>query len=304
MRLLRLRQPPGVVTVGVQGVGGHHDTGQAEGSQQLREAGDLGGLVRHPELAGLGHWSAHTAQHDDLAQLSVALIAGLFLGGAVLTAARMIWRRARTLAAAVLDTACMPTRDGLVIVDDEAADAYALPGLPGRVVVSTGMLHALDETEHDILLAHERTHLSAHHYAFVALAQFGAAATPRCARSPPPSPTPSSAGPMRTRPQRPATVAASPVRSARRPSPPAAPRPSPAPLASPSAFSACVASVGTAVRSPVRAQYSAGSPLSSPPSGTPPRSQDRDRSRPGGRALATAEAAHDLHLLLATVGAW
>ncbi|MEV8125437.1 M56 family metallopeptidase [Streptomyces sp. NPDC085944] len=136
------------------------------------------GLIRIPLLAGLGHWSASTAQRDDPAELSVALIAGLLLGGAALAAARMLWRRARSLAAAALEAACMPTPNGLVIVDDETPDAFALPGLPGRVVVSTGMLHTLDETEHDILLAHERAHLAAHHYAFVALTGLGAAANP------------------------------------------------------------------------------------------------------------------------------
>ncbi|KPI08294.1 peptidase M48 Ste24p [Actinobacteria bacterium OK074] len=136
------------------------------------------GLIRFPVIAALGHWSAYTAQHDDPTELSVALLSGLLLGGAVVAAARMLWRRARSLAAAVLEAACLPARDGLVIVDDDAPDAFALPGLPGRVVVSTGMLHTLDESEHAILLAHERAHLTAHHYAFVALAQLGAAANP------------------------------------------------------------------------------------------------------------------------------
>ncbi|MHB9859898.1 M56 family metallopeptidase [Streptomyces sp. YIM S03343] len=136
------------------------------------------GLVRVPQLAALGHWSAGTASTTDPAELSVALAAGLLLGGAVLTAARMLWRRAGTLAAAALDAACMPAQDGLVVVEDTAPDAYALPGLPGRIVVSTGMLDTLHESEHDILLAHERAHLTAHHYAFVALAQLGAAANP------------------------------------------------------------------------------------------------------------------------------
>uniref|UniRef100_UPI00137500BD M48 family metalloprotease n=1 Tax=Streptomyces antimycoticus TaxID=68175 RepID=UPI00137500BD len=136
------------------------------------------GLLRFPQLAVLGHWSAPTAQRDDPAELSVALISGLLLGAAALTAARMLWRRARTLAAAALEAACMPTEDGLVVVEDEAPDAFAVPGLPGRVVVSTGMLRTLDETERRILLAHERAHLTAHHYAFVALAQLGAAANP------------------------------------------------------------------------------------------------------------------------------
>lgn len=136
------------------------------------------GLIRIPLLAALGHWSAQDAQRDNPTELSVALIAGLLLGGAALAAARMLWRRARSLAAAAMEAACMPTPDGLVVVDDEVPEAFALPGLPGRVIVSTGMLHTLEEGEHDILLTHERAHLTAHHYLFVALAGLGAAANP------------------------------------------------------------------------------------------------------------------------------
>ncbi|MFD7606249.1 M56 family metallopeptidase [Streptomyces mirabilis] len=136
------------------------------------------GLIGVPFLADLGHWSARTAQVNDPAEPPVALLAGLLLGGALLTAARMLWRRGRSIASAIWDAACMPTPNGLVIVEDEAPDAYALPGLPGRVVVSTGMLRTLDKAEHDILLAHERAHLAAHHYLFVALAGLGAAANP------------------------------------------------------------------------------------------------------------------------------
>ncbi|MFB7223196.1 M56 family metallopeptidase [Streptomyces sp. NPDC056227] len=134
--------------------------------------------IRIPLLATLGDWSVNSAQRQDPTELSVALIAGLLLGGAVLAAARMLWRRARTLAAAAIDAACMPARDGLVVLEDEAPDAFALPGLPGRVIVSTGMLDTLDPAEHAILLAHERAHLAAHHYLFVALAQLGATANP------------------------------------------------------------------------------------------------------------------------------
>ncbi|MGW1705435.1 M56 family metallopeptidase [Streptomyces sp. NPDC002206] len=134
--------------------------------------------IRIPLLAALGHWSANSAQSQDPTELSVALIAGLLLGGAVLAAARMLWCRARSLAAAAIDAACMPARDGLVVLEDEAPDAFALPGLPGRVIVSTGMLDTLDQAEHSILLAHERAHLAAYHYLFVALAQLGATANP------------------------------------------------------------------------------------------------------------------------------
>jgi hypothetical protein len=139
------------------------------------------GLIRIPPLAALGHWSLPVAQRDDPAELSVAVIAGVLLVAATLAAARLLWARLRALADAAMDAACMPASDGLVVVEDPAPDAFALPrlpGRPGRVIVSTGMLDALDEGERDILLAHERAHLDNHHYLFVALAQLGAAANP------------------------------------------------------------------------------------------------------------------------------
>jgi hypothetical protein len=136
------------------------------------------GLIRIPPLAAIGHWSLQVVQRDDPAELSVAVVAGVLLAAAAFAAARMMGRRVRSLARAALDAACVPAPDGLMILDDPAPDAFALPGLPGRVVVSTGMLRVLDDGEQRILLAHERAHLDNHHYLFVALAQFGAAANP------------------------------------------------------------------------------------------------------------------------------
>ncbi|MGW2372611.1 MULTISPECIES: M56 family metallopeptidase [Kitasatospora] len=138
------------------------------------------GLIRIPFLARLAqdHWSPYAAQHHDPASFSVAVLAGVLLTAAAVLAGRMLWRRSRTLAQAAREAACLPGRDQLVVVDDPAAEAYAIPGLPGRIVVSTGMLDALDPAEHQILLAHERAHLAHHHYLFVALAQFAAAANP------------------------------------------------------------------------------------------------------------------------------
>jgi hypothetical protein len=136
------------------------------------------GLLRVPELAALGQWSLGHADRRDPVELSVAAAAGLLLALAAGAALRMLWDRCRSLAQAAMDAACLAAKDGLVIVDDPVPEAFALPGLPGRVVVSTGMLEALDTGEHDVLLAHERAHLADHHYVFVALAQLGAAANP------------------------------------------------------------------------------------------------------------------------------
>jgi Zn-dependent protease with chaperone function len=66
----------------------------------------------------------------------------------------------------------------VVVLDDPCPDAYALPGVPGRIVVSTGMLDALSARERQVLLAHERAHLACGHHLFVALAYLAAATNP------------------------------------------------------------------------------------------------------------------------------
>ncbi|MFF2650107.1 M56 family metallopeptidase [Streptomyces sp. NPDC058045] len=135
-------------------------------------------VIRIPLFAQLGHWSARSAQLDDPTELSVALLAALLVGGAALAGMRMVARRTRAIVAAAVEAACMPAHNGLVVVEDAAPDAFAVPGLPGRIVVSTGMLDTLEAGEHDILLAHERAHLAAQHHLFVAFAQLGATVNP------------------------------------------------------------------------------------------------------------------------------
>ncbi|MET7527050.1 M56 family metallopeptidase [Streptomyces sp900116325] len=69
----------------------------------------------------------------------------------------------------------------LAVVRDSRPDAYALPGLPGspgRIVVTTGMLRALDPAERDALLAHERAHLAGRHHLFLAAAEVAALCHP------------------------------------------------------------------------------------------------------------------------------
>ncbi|GAA3033493.1 M56 family metallopeptidase [Streptomyces glomeratus] len=257
------------------------------------------GLIRVPQLADLGDWSSNSARRDDPTQLSIALIAGLLLGGAVLAAARMLWRRVRTLAAAAMDAACMPARDGLVVVDDDSADAYALPGLPGRIVVSTGMLHTLDETEHNILLAHERAHLTAHHYAFVALAQLGAAANPLLR----PLATAVTYTIERWADENAATSTGDRKRVARTVGKAAL-----AAHRTPALARAAGAALGILGRrgplasaGPVPRRVAA---LLAPPPGRHPTLAAATAAVLTAATLATAEAAHDLHLLLRTIGAW
>ncbi|WP_063785022.1 M56 family metallopeptidase [Streptomyces sp. TP-A0356] len=138
----------------------------------------VAGLVRWPLAASLGDWSLATVRAGDSVSVVESVVAAVVLAAAVAAGVRMLWRRMRALAAAALEAACLPGPERLVIVDDDAPDAYALPGLPGRVVVSTGMLDALDDTDREAMLAHEAAHLACHHYAFVAAAHLAVAVNP------------------------------------------------------------------------------------------------------------------------------
>lgn len=64
------------------------------------------------------------------------------------------------------------------IVGDNRPDAYAVGGRCGHIVVSTGMLAALDGAERRVLLAHERSHLRHRHHRYIALALVSKASVP------------------------------------------------------------------------------------------------------------------------------
>lgn len=68
--------------------------------------------------------------------------------------------------------------EDLAVIDAEQPVAYSLPGRPGQVVVSTGMLRSLDARERRVLLAHERSHLRRGHHRYVRLTELAAAAVP------------------------------------------------------------------------------------------------------------------------------
>jgi Zn-dependent protease with chaperone function len=135
-------------------------------------------VLRIPLVASLGHMSAAVFRREDPASLSAALVAAVLLAVAVLAAARTGWRRARALVSAAQEARCLPGSGQVVVIPDSSADAYAVPGWPGRIVVTAGMLDALAPAEQQVLLAHERAHAAGHHYLFIALSHLGAAANP------------------------------------------------------------------------------------------------------------------------------
>jgi hypothetical protein len=136
-------------------------------------------LAQVPIVAALGHWSAAALGSDLPLPLALGGLAALTVSALFLAALRRAALTGRDLVVAAV--ACRrlgPSVAGLVVVDDDVPDAYALPGIGGRVVVSTAMLRALPAEERRVLLAHEAAHLTHRHHLYVQAAELAAAANP------------------------------------------------------------------------------------------------------------------------------
>lgn len=136
-------------------------------------------LAQIPVLAALGHWSARVVAVGLPVPVAVGGLAAVTVCGLLLAVLHRVRVSGRDLMlAAVACRRLGPSVAGLVVVDDEEPDAYALPGVGGRVVVSTGMLRALPAEERRVLLAHETAHLTYRHHLWVQAAELAAAANP------------------------------------------------------------------------------------------------------------------------------
>lgn len=137
----------------------------------------LKALAEVPAVAGLFDWSHHTVAEDTghvpwVSWLSLALLAG-----ATVATGRVWWRHRRVLRTAG-ELVELPNHDGVLVLTDDAPLAYAVPGRPGVVVVTTGMRAALTSEQFAALLAHERAHLAGRHHRLIRLAALAGAAHP------------------------------------------------------------------------------------------------------------------------------
>lgn len=139
-----------------------------------------GALLHVPFVAAFGHVSPALLPAGPV---TLALGAAAVPGCAVVawTAAGTLRRHdSRHLHDELRRTANSRAGDVVVLADD-GADAYALPGRPGRaglVVVTSGMLRSLDGDERAVLLAHERAHLACRHHLLALVADLAACLHP------------------------------------------------------------------------------------------------------------------------------
>ena len=133
--------------------------------------------ARAPALAVLGGYSLAVMRRADPIPLPAGALAALALAGAAVAVVVIFRSRARGLAESYRRAAGLPA-ESIVIVSGPAIEAYALPGRPGRIVVSGRLLDRLDTGRRAALIAHEQAHLAGRHHLFASLARLAAAANP------------------------------------------------------------------------------------------------------------------------------
>ena len=134
------------------------------------------GLLHLPSVAASGDLSLTLLRRASPAAVPEACAGGLYLA---VSLTFMAWTAQRRLAD--LSRARRAVRSGpggLTVLAEDYPEAYAVPGRPGRVVVTAGMLRALGVREREVLFAHERAHLAYRHHWFNVVADLAAVLHP------------------------------------------------------------------------------------------------------------------------------
>ncbi|WP_344031991.1 M56 family metallopeptidase, partial [Streptomyces luteireticuli] len=132
----------------------------------------LAGLLRLPLFAALEEL-VHPLNANPVVLPLAAPAAGA-LAVCAWKLVRSALRQAGGLRSARRRAAARPTVGDLCVIDSPGPDAYALPGRPGRIVVTTGMLRSLAPAEREALFAHERAHLAGRHHLHLLVAELAA----------------------------------------------------------------------------------------------------------------------------------
>jgi Zn-dependent protease with chaperone function len=134
-------------------------------------------------LADRGHWSEAAFSPGSRSARAVALLAALLVAFMVLRGARELYDQRRARVAAVRFRNGVGAGLGeVVIAASEDADAMALAS--GVIVVTSGLVRALDAEQRRAVLAHERAHLTFRHHRYLRVGGFVAAMNPFLFRVP------------------------------------------------------------------------------------------------------------------------
>ncbi|GAA2117702.1 M48 family metalloprotease [Actinomadura napierensis] len=141
------------------------------GTFTVKAAGEV------PWIAARFGLSQRTIVQDTVHVRWVSWVSVVMLAYAAHAAVR-VWRRHRRGREFVREVAELPDLEQVVLIESDEIDALAVPGRPGRIVVTTGMRAVLDDDQFAVLVAHERAHLEADHFRLMLMAELAGAAHP------------------------------------------------------------------------------------------------------------------------------
>ena len=130
----------------------------------------IGYLAQVPWVAEYAGWCRSLARsHDVPAWAGLGALTGLTLMAGAVTRRARRWRR----------TIAGLAHDGpLEVLATSEPVAFVVPGRPGHIAVSSGLLELLDAPERRVLFAHEGSHLRHRHHRYLVAADLAAAALP------------------------------------------------------------------------------------------------------------------------------
>lgn len=135
-----------------------------------------------PAVAAAGNWSSARLVSAAPFERGAALVAGFVLALLAGRALRTAWRVGSALVRSWL--VCRRTPQPLVVVEGTAPSAYAIPGWPGRIVASRGLIDGFAPRERRAVLAHEQAHLDGRHDLHLAAGALASAIDPLLGRVP------------------------------------------------------------------------------------------------------------------------
>ncbi len=141
-------------------------------------------VAQLPPVAALGEWSRPDLRATDPVPVWLATCCALLLVPPAVRGLSHAVRRARALMRLHRDCRGLDhgrsahPADRVLVLDTDQPQAYATPAGGGRIVVTSGLLRALNADEQRVLLAHETAHLRHRHAWWVLAAELCAAVNP------------------------------------------------------------------------------------------------------------------------------
>jgi hypothetical protein len=136
-------------------------------------------------VAERGHWSISALRAANPVRWPIAVVALVGVAIAVVRVGRLGVRRVGVhRASRRASQLAVAADDDLIVLPHLSAEAYAVPGRPGRIFLTRGLLRLLTDDERHVVVEHERSHLRHRHHLHRLAVTIAAALNPLLATLP------------------------------------------------------------------------------------------------------------------------